>query len=205
MEKAILFDLDGTLWDSCAAIVPAWTRVLGRSVTEAEMRGFMGMTDTEAARKLMPDRPLSESLPLFREGCREEAADLYRTGGRLFPHVEETLTALSREYGLYIVSNCIEGYVPAFLHAHGLEAQFTDYAYLGSPENGKSANIRFICTHYGIEKAVYVGDMPSDQAAAREAGLPFIHAGYGFGSVTGADYEISDFAELTQAAAAVLS
>jgi phosphoglycolate phosphatase len=30
MEKGIIFDLDGTLWDSCEQVIPAWNRVLKR-------------------------------------------------------------------------------------------------------------------------------------------------------------------------------
>ena len=42
---AVLFDLDGTLWDSTSAIVPAWNRVLGKwgkTVTQRIWRGSWG-------------------------------------------------------------------------------------------------------------------------------------------------------------------
>ena len=38
-----------------------------------------------------------------------------------------------------------------------------------------------------INKAIYIGDTSGDMEAARAAGIPFIHASYGFGKVEEAD------------------
>ena len=65
MKGAVLFDLDGTLWDSTAAIVPAWNRVLGKwgkTVTQADMAGIMGLTDREIASRFLPGLPEAEAL-----------------------------------------------------------------------------------------------------------------------------------------------
>ena len=48
----------------------------------------------------------------------------------------------------------------------------------------------------GIEDASYVGDIQGDCDSARFAGIKFIHAAYGFGSVKDKDAEIHTFAEL---------
>ena len=48
----------------------------------------------------------------------------------------------------------------------------------------------------GIEDAAYVGDIQGDCDSARFAGIKFIHAAYGFGSVKDKDAEIHTFAEL---------
>ena len=45
--------------------------------------------------------------------------------------------------------------------------------------------------------AVYVGDTAMDQEAAQKAGVPFLHAAYGFGDVTGAP-EITQFPQLLE-------
>ena len=42
----------------------------------------------------------------------------------------------------------------------------------------------------------YVGDTQKDQDAARLAGIPFIHAAYGFGKVQAPDAVIRSLAEL---------
>ena len=198
-KYGVLFDLDGTLWDAVAAITPAWRRVLaeyGKRVTIADMNGIMGLTDREIARRFLPSLPEEEGVRVVHEAARAEALDLWETGGRLYPGTEETLRELAREYPLFLVSNCMDGYIPAFLHAHGLEAAFTDAAWLGHPADTKAANIRAICDSFRLEKAVYVGDTASDGAAAKAAGLPFLQALYGFGSRAENDGEIGAITEL---------
>ncbi len=204
MKGAVLFDLDGTLWDSTAAIVPAWNRVLGKwgkQVTRADMAGIMGLTDREIAARFLPGLPEAEALAAVHEAAAAEAEDLYRSGAVLYEGVAETLAALGREYRLFVVSNCMDGYVEAFLHAHGLEALFEDAAWLGHPADGKAENIRALCRKYGLERACYVGDTASDGAAARAAGLPFVYAAYGFGSAPERDGIIERFGELPEALA----
>ena len=206
MKGAVLFDLDGTLWDSTAAIVPAWNRVLGKwgkTVTRADMAGVMGLTDREIALRFLPETPPEEALAAIHEAAAAEAEDLRRTGGRLYEGVAETLKRLRKEYRLFLVSNCMDGYIDAFLQAHGLATLFTDAAWLGHPENGKAENIRALCRRYGLERACYVGDTASDGAAARAAGLPFIYAAYGFGESREHVGRIEEFSELPGALAAL--
>ena len=206
MKGAVLFDLDGTLWDASAAIVPAWNRVLGKwgkAVTQADMAGIMGLTDREIAERFLPRQPEEEALAAVHAAAAAEAEDLRRTGARLYEGVEETLTALAEDYRLFLVSNCMDGYIDAFLHAHGLRGVFTDAAWLGHPAAGKAENIRAICARYKLGKAVYVGDTDGDGAAARAAGTPFIYAAYGFGKSTEYAGVIRKFSELPGVLAAL--
>lgn len=206
MRAAVLFDLDGTLWDSTEAIVPAWNRVLGawgKTVTQADMAGIMGLTDREIARRFLPRVPEEEALEAVHAAAKAEAEDLYRTGAKLYPGVAETLEALAESCGLFLVSNCMDGYIDAFLHAHGLGDRFTDAAWLGHPASDKAGNIRALCRRYGLERAVYVGDTAGDGEAARAAGLPFLHAAYGFGTSGEQDGQIRQFRELPGALAAL--
>ena len=199
MRAAVLFDLDGTLWDSTFAIAPAWDRVLskaGRRVTREDMTGVMGMTDREIGAALLPELDGEASTALVRLASREEVPDIRRTGGKLYPGVADTLRILKEEYDLYIVSNCMDGYIQAFLYAHSQGQNFRDYGCLGFPAQDKASNIRAICEKHHLEKAIYVGDTASDGRAARAAGLPFIHASYGFGQADGADGVLNVFSEL---------
>ena len=198
-DTGILFDLDGTLWDAVAAITPAWNRVLapyGKQVTAAEMNGIMGLTDREIARRFLPGLPEEAGVAAVHEAARVEALDLRETGGKLYPGVPETLGLLAETWPLFLVSNCMDGYIPAFLHAHCLESVFRDAAWLGHPGDSKAENIRAICERHRLRRALYVGDTASDARSAREAGLPFLQALYGFGERTENDGEISAFAEL---------
>jgi len=52
------------------------------------------------------------------------------------------------------------------------------------PAPSKAAVTKRILAHYGIDPALalFVGDSDEDAAAARENGLRFIHAAYGYGA-----------------------
>lgn len=47
----------------------------------------------------------------------------------------------------------------------------------------KGDNIRRLAERNGLTDSVYVGDIQGDYDASREAGVKFIHAAYGFGTV----------------------
>ena len=69
----------------------------------------------------------------------------------------------------------------------------------GRTGRGKGENIRLLMDRNGIEAAAYVGDTQGDERSAREAGIPFIHAAYGFGTAQAPDAVIRDIAELPDA------
>ena len=60
----------------------------------------------------------------------------------------------------------------------------------------KAENIRLLLSRNAIDAAIYVGDTEKDKAAADGAGIPFVHAAYGFGRVPDADWKISTLADL---------
>ena len=60
----------------------------------------------------------------------------------------------------------------------------------------KGENIRLVMERSGIGRAFYLGDTQGDLNAADQAGVPFVHAAYGFGKVDRAVPSIRDLAEL---------
>ena len=59
---AVVFDLDGTLWDSSEQVAGSWNVILdkypetrGKAISVAEMRGLMGKQMDEIARLMMPE------------------------------------------------------------------------------------------------------------------------------------------------------
>ena len=92
------------------------------------------------------------------------------------------LESLCKSRPLFIVSNCLPGYIESFLDVSGLGACFTAFESAGSTGLTKAGNIRLIAQRYGLKAPVYVGDTVMDEDSAAQAGCAFIHAGYGFGS-----------------------
>lgn len=208
-KRGIIFDLDGTLWDTVEQIVPAWNKILtqhktGCELTVRDAQAMMGKTASEIAAVLMPHLPKETREEILKECCEEEYRVLRKIGGTLYPDLIETLTVLHEKYFLAVVSNCLEGYIETFLDYHSLHEFFDDTECAGHTGKPKGENIALTVMRNGLEKAVYVGDTQGDFDAARLAGIPFIHASYGFGKVDNADCSISSLHDLTKVAAELL-
>lgn len=206
--NAILFDLDGTLWDACEVLTACWNRTLdekfpdlARTLTLQDVQGAMGKTLDQIARMYFPNAPFSRACEAITTASQDELPLLAERGGRLYDGLVETLRELSRTHFLGIVSNCQCGYIEAFLQAHGLSAFFSDFLCEGMTKQTKGDNIRALVQRHRFERAVYVGDTQSDEDAARAADLPFIHAAYGFGTASTPDAAIYSPRELLDAAA----
>ena len=199
---SLIFDLDGTLWNSSKGILEAWRRVLqGHQEIEKEITADMlaacfGQTVDRIAAVYFPELPLEQSLALMEECGRVENQVLSEIGGELYPGVIQTLEILSRQIPLFIVSNCQAGYIESFLTGNHTAVYFKDHECIGVTGLSKGENIRLIIERNGLKNPAYIGDTQSDADAAAAAGIPFIYASYGFGSVKCYDHILTAFAGL---------
>ena len=204
LVDAIIFDLDGTLWNAEHEILAVWNQVIAREgavrppLTLEELERLLGHPMDVIARRVFPDLPEAAQMDMLGHCMEEENAFLYEHGGRLYPELRETLSILKRKYKLCIVSNCQSGYIEAFLHAHELESLFDDFLCFGDNGFTKGDNIRCVIERNGLQHAVYVGDTIMDFEAAQYADTPFIHAAYGFGQAADAKWRIQAFSDLPQ-------
>lgn len=200
MKTGIIFDMDGTLWDSAKQVADAWSTItvkkLGRRVTQEDMYRTMGMPMDELAKAIFPDHELSELLPIMEESGKVENDYLREHGAQLYPDVIPTIKYLSQQYPLYIVSNCQAGYIDAFLEYYDLGAYFKDFTCFGENGRYKGDNIALIIARNSLERGIYVGDIQADYDAAVAGGAEFIHAAYGFGSVSQSVPKLHAFKEL---------
>ena len=202
-KKAILWDLDGTLWDACETVSAAWNEYCrGHGVD----RVFRPEECRSWCAKLLPDiaaAAFPNADPAWREAlifacCDAECIPLAKYGGQLFPGELELLEQLSGEYFMAVVSNCGDNYIEAFYSGNDAGQYFDDYEYAVRTGRSKGGNIRLVCERNGIEQAVYIGDTILDCQAAQEAGVPFIHAAYGFGQAPDAQYRAERFTDLPE-------
>ena len=200
---SIIFDLDGTLWNSSKPICEAWNIILDRHkeivrepITIEELGQCMGLPMYDIAAKLFPDEKEEVRNALMDELCEFENGYLEKMGGVLFPGLEATLKELKTKYPLYIVSNCQDGYIEAFLQYSKLGEYFKDFTCPAYTGRLKGENIRIIMERNGLSEAVYVGDTQGDANSCKEAEIPMIYAAYGFGKVEKADASIQSFDEL---------
>lgn len=201
-KNGIIFDLDGTLWDSCVAIMPSWQRVMEAHnikrppITQEEMNSYMGKTVEQIAPLMLPEVSLKEAISIMKEGCIEELEELRQNGATLYEGIIETLKELSNDYNLYIVSNSEDGYIQAFISHYKLHGIIEDFECAGRTGKCKGDNISSVIERNEVDKAFYVGDTILDKEAADKAGIPFVLADYGFGQVENPDYIIEKPADL---------
>ncbi len=185
----IIFDVDGTLWDSTDIVAKAWTAYLQQTeklditITSERLMTLFGQILPDIAKALFPDFSKEEQLRIIDACCQAEHEALLHECAPLYEGLEETLSALSSQYPLFIVSNCQAGYIEVFLKTTGFEKYFKDHLCPGDTGLAKGANICRIVQKHHLKAPVYVGDTMGDFTACDEAGVPFIFASYGFGQV----------------------
>jgi phosphoglycolate phosphatase len=202
VKQGIIFDMDGTLWDSADNVAKSWNIAieksgkLKRTLTIEDMKSVMGKTMDVIADLLFAELTKAERTQLLELCCETENAYLREHGGILYPQVEETLQVLKQKYNLYIVSNCQKGYIEAFLDYYDFWKYVDDIECYGNNLRSKGDNIRLVAERNGLGQAVYVGDIQGDYDASCKAKVPFIHASYGFGTIDAKVPAIRQFADL---------
>lgn len=196
---AIIFDLDGTLWDSREGIAASWNETVaaagGARFTLDDISSIMGLTGRAIAERLFA--AFGETRYALCEKCMHgEIAYLRAHGAQVYNGVEAMLSALSARTPLFLVSNCQADYAEVFFELTGFAPYFKDCLTEGHTGLKKAENIRLLIERHGLRRAVYVGDTALDEQSAREAGCAFIHAEYGFGAAASPDGRIADPAAL---------
>lgn len=202
MKKAVIFDLDGTMWDSSECVTYAYNRGLERQgyslrLTVGDVRAAMGKTMNEIAHMYF-DALDPEKAEEIMVRCIEEEMDYLKTaGGVVYEGLEDTLAGLKKAgYFVACVSNCQSGYIEEFYQHTGLGKYFDDKECWGGTGMMKADNIKLVVQRNGIDDAVYVGDTRGDYDSAMAAGVRFIHAAYGYGTVPEGTTEMKSIKEL---------
>lgn len=210
MKKGIIFDMDGTLWDSAPQVADSWNLVLQKNgvtrepLTKEDMYRVMGKTMDVLATMLLPDLEETKRNELLNLCVEEENDYLRKHGGTLYPNLRQTMEALKEEYDLYIVSNCQSGYIESFLDYYQFHDLFEDIECYGNNGKPKDENIALVVERNKLDKAVYVGDIEGDYEASQKAGIPFIHAAYGFGTISQKVPKIESLSEIVYVVGNVL-
>ena len=208
-KKGIIFDMDGTVWDSSENVAKAWTEKVQEAgytdkiVTRKDIQSVMGKPMDVIADTLFPYTEKGAERDRLRSSCENyENAYLRANGGILYDGILETWAKLKEMgYHIYIVSNCQEGYIESFLGFYNIsyghpEDLVEDIECYGNNLLQKDENIKLMVKRNNLTAACYVGDVQSDYDATFKAGLPFIHAKYGFGTINAEVPYINSFDEL---------
>lgn len=202
---SIIFDLDGTLWDSTANVAMAWQKAkeevdyIKDDITQQTVRSITGMAYDAIFEKLYPYLEPNVRNEFKAISAKHELEVLNSKGGELYPDLKPTLEYLKNKYKLFIVSNCQCGYIETFLRLNDLDSTFLAHQCYGTKSQPKFQNILDIVADNELTNPVYVGDTQGDYDSATKAGVPIIFATYGFGTYVGQPVAVIDqFSELKQ-------
>ena len=201
--KSLIFDIDGTLWDSRAIVARGYNDYLceiGRPDLQVDaeyLKTLFGKTMTEIADIMLDSIPVPERYEVM-QGCMDREDEFLHEDpcDIAFPGVRETLELLKGEYRLFIVSNAQCGYPELMMDKLGIRQHFEGWMCFGDTGLPKGDTIRILMDRHGITDAVYIGDTQGDLEASRRAGIPFIFCTYGFGTPEAWDAALEDFCRL---------
>lgn len=203
-HDSLIFDLDGTLWDSTLACAEGWTQGVrqvdpkSKAFTPQDLASIMGMTFDKAVEKLMPHSKEEERKEIGEICYQKEMEQIEELGAPLYDGVAEGIKELSQHYPLYIVSNCLEDYLTLFYRLSGLEKYFKDAECYGRTGKPKNLNIQSVIERNQLKSPAYIGDTSGDQRAALFAGATYYHVNYGFGTPSQDCERFASFSELTR-------
>ena len=185
MKKAVIFDMDGTLWDSVDEIVESWNKTCPEMhIRREQLIGLMGKTMDCFARELLPEYEMDQAMEIIHACERDENEYLGHVGATLYGDVRKVFERLrGMGYEIGIVSNCQAGYIEVFLEYYHLGDLVADIECYGNTQQQKDVNLKALIERNHYETYYYLGDTQGDYNACQKAGVPFLFAAYGFGTV----------------------
>lgn len=198
--KNIIFDLDGTLWDSREQIIEAWKNVISDlNINAKDLDNLMGKTNAEYIKFLFPNFNDKEAQKLMEKCEMEEVKYLTQFGAKLYDNIIPIIKDLSKSYKLFIVSNCQKGYIESFLEHYNLTRFFLDIECNGNNNKPKEENIKLLMNRNNLNsnQTCYIGDTQNDYKASLDNNIEFIWCRYGFGEFSNYERYVNNPEEIS--------
>lgn len=208
MYKNLIFDIDGTLWNSTPIAAKAWTRAAKESgvdkikdmiITDKILQKEFGKPMDVIADDLFGDIDKDAKAKLLENCCRLEHEYLEANEEDIsYPDMRETMKRLSLTHRIFIVSNCQTGYIELVMKKNKITELVEDFECFGATGLSKGENISLVMKRNGLskEETVYIGDTYGDYVASKDADIPFLFASYGFGAVETPDLIANSFSQI---------
>ena len=201
--ESLIFDIDGTLWDSRALVAEGYNIQLTAEglghlcVTAEDLKPLFGKVMTEIADVILATVPEAERYDLMERCMATENRYLEENPCHIgYPGVKETVAKLAETYRLFIVSNSQCGYPELCMEKLGLTPYIQGHLCFGDTGTSKGRTIRTLMEKHNITSCAYVGDTQGDYEATVEADVPFIWCTYGFGTPEGFAARVDSFEQL---------
>ena len=157
MKKAVLFDLDGTMWDASQSVTDSFNEALEelgieRRITLDEMRAVMGKTMEDIAHIFFDCVDPKRAYDIMVYCTEYENKYILSHGGVLYDGLRELLESLRADGWLTAcVSNCHSGYIEAFCGHYDLDRLFDDRECWGNTRKLKADNIKLVVKRNKID------------------------------------------------------
>ena len=197
---ALIFDMDGTMWDAVDTYAEIWNMAferegIERRITRADLLALIGTPIDDIMRHFVPAERVEHLLKTIADLV---VTELPRLGGKLYDGVQEGVAELAKHYRLFMLSNCDELELPIFVRYAGIEPYITDTLAYGNTRLRKAENMQLLAEKYHLQHPVYIGDTAGDCREAHRAGVPFVWMSYGFGTTDKAQLQFDTFADMTR-------
>lgn len=205
--ESIIFDVDGTLWDSRALLAEAYNAQLqeegirGLHVTAEILKPLFGKPMNELADGLFGTIvPAPERYALMDRCIARMDRHMEQHAGTHmgYPDLRATMEQLKKNHRLFIVSNGQKGYPQMAANKLELADLMDGYLSWGDTGKSKGQTILQLMAQHNIQSAVYIGDTQGDLEACREANIPFIFTSFGFGQPESYFAKVDRFSELLE-------
>ena len=201
--ESLIFDIDGTLWDSRALVAEGYNIQLKEEglehlcVTAEDLKPLFGKVMTEIADSILASIPAESRYDLMERCMATENKYLEENPCRIgYPGVLETIAKLHEKYRLFIVSNSQCGYPELCMEKLGLTPYIEGHLCFGDTGTSKGKTIRTLMEKHHITDCAYIGDTQGDYEATVEADVPFVWCSYGFGTPEGFAEKVDRFEDL---------
>jgi phosphoglycolate phosphatase len=188
METTVIFDLDGVLVDSRAAIAGCMNHALtaiGRPThPEADLHAYIGPPISHSFGDLLGLDPEHAEVGAMIDAYRERYATVSLTDTTVEPGIPEALDLLAADHRLAVATSKPTPFAAPLLEAVGLSRYFEVIAGPSVDERAepKTETLRGALDRLGPTRAVMVGDRVFDVAAAHANGLPAVGVTWGIGT-----------------------
>lgn len=200
-EVSIIFDMDGTLIDSSAAMTHSVNYVrhtLGLSPIGKEYLEYHINQPDQHLPKLFYNT--EEYDPAHRALFKEHYMKTVHHAIALYPDVKEMLALLSQKAHLAIATNASDFFARHMLEKMGIIDYFAAIVGANNVAEPKPSPLMIYHLIHTLgsvpEKTIVVGDSIKDEYAARNAGVHFIFAGWGYGTSESANLRALTVKEL---------
>lgn len=197
MLEGIVFDLDGTLWDTKESYLYSYEKISEKyhivdkkgpedivQMLGVKLRDVMNFLFADFENKDV----IAEDAVNFSIECILKNSDV------LYPNVKEMIIKLSKDYKIYIISNCPRNYLETFLSISNLKEYITDSYTI--TEGNKIENFQKIINQ-NKGKLLFVGDDYEDYQTIKDHGKTFFcYAKYGYKKSDTYDYSITTFEKI---------